>query len=391
MLSSLILLTAMSSPSQTPAGTIRFVNGANDSGLEILAKSYAEKPGNVMVSPLSIALCLAMVESGARGNTQAGIDQVLGWPVGERDAVSRAALPLADTLMNAAGEELRMDIANSVWTNRQIPIRTEFSDLVRDRFRARVTSLDFRDGKASLAAINGWVSQQTRGKIPTILDRIDAGMLMVLVNAVSFKAQWVNQFSTRNTRPLPFTGLDGKPTEVPMMAGGASVRYHKSNTSETVFLPYTAGGYGMAIVLPAKGTDFNRFVDGFDAGVFRQISEAATYERGTYTIPKWTAEFSIDLKRILSGMGMEDAFRATRADFSGMSQMPSHIDFVIHKTFIAVDEYGTEAAAVTATGMRAGSAAPRNPFTFLADRPFMYVIYHQPTGTICFAGTVVKP
>jgi len=389
MLTSLLASVLMTA--QSPISASRLVDGTNDSGMTILARSYAERPGNVMVSPLSIAMCLAMVESGARGKTRDGIDQAIGWPVADREGISASVLPVADMLMNAGGDQMRMDIANSVWTNQNIPVDASFADLVRDRFRARVTSLNFGDKVASLNAINGWVSEQTRGKIPTILDDIDAGMLMVLVNAISFKAEWAEQFSPRSTRPLPFTGLDGKTADVPMMSRGGGMRYLERPDSQTIFLPYKAGGYQMAVVLPAKGTDFPKFVAGFDAAKFREIEGAADFERGSVTLPKWKSEFRIELKKILASIGMELAFRPGAADFSGMSKVPSHIDYVIHKTFIAVDETGTEAAAVTATGMRAGSAAPRNPFTFVVDRPFMYVIFHEPSGMICFAGTVVRP
>lgn len=379
---------SMSQASQTD-----FVTGSNKMGMSLLSQSFEQKPGNVMVSPLSIGLCLAMVEAGARGQTQSQMDKVLGIPTSSRDSAVAAIPSLVETLMSAGGEKLRMDIANSVWTNRTIPIEPSFGELVQTRFRARVTSLDFSNPKDALGQINGWVNDQTRGKIPTILDRIDPGMLMVLVNAISFKANWQFPFLERLTSQKSFTYEGGKTGTVPTMLHQASVRYYKDKSVEAVTLPYSAGQYSMIILLPPKeNKNLRQFVKDMTAERLMSIYENGTGTTVAYSIPKWKAEFGIEIQEMLKKMGMPDAFDVKKADFSGMSKTPSHIDRVIHKTFIEVDEKGTEAAAVTATTSRAGSAMrPEPPKEFDADRPFMYAIVQQSTGSICFAGVVTNP
>ena len=379
---------SMSQASQTD-----FVTGSNKMGMSLLSQSFKEKPGNVMVSPLSIGLCLAMVEEGARGQTRTQMDTVLGIPTQTRDSVVAAIPDTVNALMSTGEEKMRMDIANSVWTNRTIEIEPSFSELVQSRFRARVTSLDFSNSKDALGQINGWVNDQTRGKIPTILDRIDPGMLMVLVNAISFKANWQFPFLERLTSQKSFTYQGGKTGTVPTMFHQANVRYYQDKTVEAVTLPYSAGQYSMIILLPPKDNkNLGKFVEDMTAERLMNIYENGLGAPVAYSIPKWKSDFEIELQDMLRKMGMPDAFSAAKADFSGMSKTRSHIDRVIHKTFIEVDEKGTEAAAVTATTMRAGSAMrPEPPKEFTVDRPFMYAIVQRTTGSICFAGVVTNP
>ncbi len=387
-----LLTLSLCAVAMSQAPTTKFVEGTNQLGMSLLSDAFQAKSGNVMVSPLSIGLCLAMVESGARGQTQVQMDNVMGIPASQRAAVIASIPDTVGTILAAGGEKMRMDIANSVWTNRSISIKESFADLVKDRFRARVTSLDFGNSKDALAQINGWVYDQTRGKIPTILDRIDSGMLMVLVNAISFKANWSVPFLERLTGPKPFTALNGKSKSVPTMFHEARLRYFQDKSVESISLPYNAGQYSMTIFLPPKGKDFRSFVSEMTAERVTTIFNSGSVATVAYAIPKWKSEFEIYLQDILKKKGMTNAFDAKRADFSGMSTVPSYIDFIIHKTFIEVDEKGTEAAAVTATGMRAGSAVrPEPPKEFNADRPFVYVIMQESTGTICFAGTVTNP
>lgn len=388
MLSCLTLALAALPIGQSPE--VAFVQGANRLGMAILQKQVASASGNVMVSPLSIATALALVEAAASGGTRMEIDTLLGWG-SSGEAVSRAVPHVTRLLTTAGGERARVTIVNSIWTNQRVEISRNFQAIAQERFGARVASLNFADSKGAASTINTWVSDQTNGKIKRALSGVDANTIAVIVNAVTFKATWSRPFSVERTTPQSFHGLTGGGKEVPMMTNSGSTAYGKSGAAEMLVLNYSAGGYAMAFVLPSEGTPFRQFAANFSAASFEQIRRAVTVQAGTYTIPKWKADCDLKLNNVLYDLGLRTAFDVATADFTAMTRSPMFISEVVHRTYIEVDEKGTEAGAVTAVGGTSGGGPPPTPFKFVADRPFLYFIVHQPTGMICFAGTVTNP
>jgi serpin B len=281
----------------------------------------------------------------------------------------------------------KFSIANSIWYDRKLPFNASFIEEGKQYFDAKVQALDFKSPSAA-SIINSWVSAQTNNRIPKILDCIDSSEVMFLVNAIYFRGLWQKQFDKSETLAAPFHGADGTITMVPMMARAAGVQYAATFKYEAVDLPYGNSAFAMAVVLPNKGADIDAFAQSFNQSKWNSVVSSFGASDRKVFLPRFRMEWTRLLNDDLQRLGMRLAFSS--GDFTRMSPVrPSLvITRVLQKTFVDVDEEGTEAAAAAVTRVALGIES--HPAAFRADRPFLVVIRDRLSGAILFIGKIAK-
>jgi serine protease inhibitor len=370
----------------------QLIGASNSFAFDILRETVLDQPGhNIFLSPLSASLALGMTLNGARGETQDEMRAVLGYGSTAMDEVNAAYRTLIDLLLDLdAGVDMR--IANSVWAREGFPVHPSFHETVSRYFDATAATLDFSRPGAS-ATINRWVEEKTGGMIPQIVpDPIPALVVMYLINAIYFKADWTQQFARTATRDAVFTRSDGVQRSVRMMNRTGRVLQHVDRVTGTavVELPYSRGAYAMTLVLPPAGADVDGFIATLDPATWNGWLAALEPGELALGLPRFRLEYETTMNAPLVALGMRRAFGTVPgADFSGLS--PAGRDLVIsnvfHRTFIDVNEEGTEAAAATAVEISRVSAPPAVTF----DRPFVVAIRERLTGAILFFGRIGDP
>jgi len=363
---------------------------------------YAKLPmGNAVFSPFSIATALAMTANGAAGTTARQMQEVLH--VGSLATFNRGMAALTQELAGLAGpvrladgtrDSISLASVDQLFGDRGTTWGRPFLTVLAKIYGAGMREVDFRgDPEGARESVNRWTSDQTRGRIPALLPPgvVDEMTRLVLVNALYFKAPWETPFEKSSTRTAMFHRATGGPVPVPMMTGdpeGPAV-YLEGQHFTGARLPYREGRLAMTVALPVLGAD------GDDAVLAELLGGPHALLRPgeagvAVTMPRWRYRVAVDLGRTLAALGMPDAFDARLADFSPMTtQERLHISFVLHQTYVAVDEDGTEAAAATAVGM-AHSAAIRS-HSLVLDRPFLFVVHDTAHGTPLFVGRFADP
>ncbi|QZZ23453.1 serpin family protein [Leptothermofonsia sichuanensis E412] len=345
---------------------------------------------NVFVSPSSVAIALAMVYNGANGTTQAAIAKAL-----ELNGITLAELNQANAdlqvLLQNPDPKVQLAIANSLWARQDVPLKPDFLQRNQQFYGAEINNLNFNDPQA-IKIINGWVKENTRGKIEEIVDSISPMDVLFLINAIYFKGDWTQPFDKTLTADRPFFRADGSQKSHPMMSQQGDSRYLETEQFQAVSLPYgERRRMSMYILLPKKAAPITDLYQKLTAENWQQWVTQFRSRPGSVQIPRFKLEYEIELRRALSALGMADTFDASKANFSGMSDLQTHIDQVRHKTFVEVNEEGTEAAAVTSIGIRATSATLDEPFTMVVDRPFFCAIRDNQSGSVLFMGAIVDP
>ncbi len=383
--------------SADPAEAVDAGRSINAFGLELFRRAGAAG-GNVVVSPASVALALAMARAGARGDTAAQMDTVLHDVATDAHAAWLNALDAAltgrsGTFPDTAGtpQPVALRIANAPFSQRGMTLVKAYLEGLASRFGAGLRLVDYQaDPEAARRTINAWVAEQTEQRIPELLAQgvITSDVRLALVNAIYLKAPWLTPFSPEATKPGTFTRTDGTTVEVPMMAGNLTLPYAEGTGWRAVELPYVGGSLAMTIIVPdSMGT----FETSLTPELLAEITGGLAERPVQLTFPKFGIESKVDLATTLAAMGMPLAFDPDRADFSGITtEERLFISAVIHQANIDVDEKGTEAAAATAVIMRATSE-PGEPVTLRVDRPFLFALRDVPTGTILFLGRVADP
>ena len=333
------------------------------------------KPGeNIVVSPYSAGVALSMVAEGAEGQTRVEFDNALN-----------GCLFKAEDL--GSNDTVVVKSANSVWVTDDFSIRNRYVSLLEKDFDAFITTLNFSD-PATVKAINNWCAENTNGKISEIIDRINPGTVMMLINALYFNAPWEEAFLERNTREGVFHGYAGD-VQVPMMAKTERLNYAEYQGCQMVELPYQGGRYSMYVVLPAAGMGVDQMIPYINETLYDQAMGMMAPVKVKLTMPKFKLETSLVLNKSLQEMGIRTAFTST-ADFKGIAEMGSlTLDQVKQKCYIEVSEKGTEAAAVTSVGVRLTSARPETMVSMNVDRPYLFFISDRTDGNILFAGKVM--
>mgnify|MGYP001028041898 FL=1 len=371
-----------------------------------LYHALQDEEGNLLYSPYSISLALAMTYGGARGDTEAQMAEVLHFEMPQAElhaAFNQLDLELAKK--SEADEEgnqtVQLDIANAIWAQQDYAFLPEYLDLLALNYGAGIHLSDFKtQAEETAEEINLWVSDQTHERIQDILSPDALGELtrLVLVNAIYFNATWGAPFNVEDTQPAPFYLLDGSEIQVEMMYQALDARYYAGSLSggigyQAIRLPYAGGTVAMEIIVPDAG-QFEAFEAALDWNTVEAILGGLHKVDMRLKMPKFTFRSTFALADPLKAMGMPDAFTPGTADFSGMDGTRDlNIDSVIHQAFVAVDEVGTEAAAVTVVEVVEVSMPIGEPeiIELTIDRPFIFLIRDLSSGQVLFVGRVLNP
>ncbi|MEZ0608669.1 serpin family protein [Fibrella sp. WM1] len=363
-----------------------FVSQTTDFAFDAFRRINEQAAGdNVFYSPLSLHMALGMVLNGANGSTKTELQKVLrldGQTLTDANqtyATLRQDLPAVDT-------QVKLQLANSVWYRNGFTVAPTFETVLRDTFNAQSAGLDF-DSPAALAAINGWANSNTNGLISKVVDQIAPNEVLYLLNAIYFKGNWKTQFDPARTIDAPFTLTNGTTKSVRMMRLDAELRRAFRETYTAFELPYGGGQTAMTVLLPKNGTTADGLLGTFTPAEWTQLQTAMSSGKIDIGLPKFTLKTENKLQPVLSQMGMPTAF-TDRADFTGINPNGGLLlTSVKQNAFVAVDEKGTEAAAVTTIGVGVTSA----PVPYICDRPFVFVIHEKGSGAILFMGKISNP
>ncbi len=361
-----------------------------------LYQRLRDTPGNLFFSPYSLATALTMTYAGARGNTQAQMAQVLHITLPD-SRQHAAAATLNWALYPAAKSSARLNTANALWAQRDLPLQADFVALMKQHYGAGVKPTDFKQAPdAARAAVNDWASFQTTGKITDLIPPgvITADTRLVLANAIYFKADWLLPFDKALTHDEPFFRLDGSERRVPMMfmQKPADLAYGAGDGYQAVTLEYTGTLIAMTVIVPDRGR-LDAVEANLSADWLRSSMGSMTSRKVALGLPKFRAGSTFSLADVLGQLGMTDAITPDLADFSGIDGARDlSIGAVVHKAVVEVDEKGAEAAAASAVEMRLTSIqVEEEPVSLTVDRPFLVVIHDRQTGAILFLGRVVDP
>lgn len=343
--------------------------------------------GNLMISPLSISFAMGMTVNGASGQTLTAIDSAMQFSGFTQDELNTYYNKLITDLPQL-DPNTTLSIANSIWYKQGFDVLPAFISADSNYYKAEVHALDFASPTAP-QLINNWVSSHTNGKIPTIVNSIPADQVMYLINALYFKSTWLESFDPNNTKQQPFY-LTGAPSvSTDFMTATVDINSYYDQKVTVFEMPYSNKKYSMVIVLPQKGETLNDVIPTLNQSQWQTWMSSLKPDKEPVFIPKFKFSYSADLKDALTAMGMGVAF-SDAADFSRLTTARVKISEVKHKTFIAVDETGTEAAAVTSVGVVATAAPSVNP-NFVVDHPFVFAIREMNSGLILFSGIVNNP
>ena len=371
--------------------------------------------GNSFFSPLSISMAIAALVPGACGATREELEGVLGLH-GLNGPTEESVSELLESLLNRKTTEwehssdepreverdlFTLNIATALFVQEAYPILASYRDTVTDHFRAELFSLDFKAAAEAAGHINGWVSEQTQGKIPTLVssDGLDPLTRLVLANAVYFKAAWSNPFEEWYTSPEPFflsSESGGANTvEVRMMRQDLDLRYWTDEVLgvEVVSIPYEA--MSMVVLLPGTGR-LAALEDALDAAFLDRVVAGWESTLVDLKLPRFEVRYTSQLTEVLRGLGIEAGFDPIRSDFSGVTDHPEGLSIsdVIHDAWVKVNEEGTEAAAATSMDLLCDDSSEDEPpeaIPFHIDRPFVFLIRDDETGAVLFMGRIMDP
>jgi serpin B len=387
------LLGASAAASPSRADSSPVVRGNNQFAFDLYQRLRSGE-GNLFFSPYSISTILALTSAGARGETAAQMTRVLHFPPQAQLHPSLAAL-LRQVNAGGAKKEYQLSAANALWAAKDFSFRPEFLRLARDSYGAEARNLDFAaDPEGARATINDWVEKETRDKIRDLIGRGDLrpDTRLVLTNAIYFKGKWGQPFKKDRTKDEPFRAAGGSRPRVPLMSQGARFGYAEADDFQALELPYGGKDLTMLVLLP-KDDNLAGLEGQLSAVMIDGVVGKLTLENVAVYLPRFKTAARLELGDRLKEMGMPLAF-SDRADFSGLTLSPEELKIseVIHKSFVDVNEEGTEAAAATGTRVRAGARArPRPVPVFRADHPFVYLIRDTRNGSVLFLGRLADP
>ncbi len=393
-------LARQTSPDVSAADIAAVVSG-NNAFAFALHRQLIEAGKNMMTSPYSVSTALAMTYAGARGETATQMASALQFalPQGAQDKLAPAfdavdlALQKPAACSNNPCAPFTLRLANAAWAQKGFAFESAYLDALAQSFGAGVELVDFMGAtEPARLTINQWVADATDQKILNLLapGTVDSSTRLVLTNAVYFKGAWQSPFKSTATAPSDFHLLGGETASVPTLHGELETRAVAAADCDAVELPYRDSHFSMLVVAPTAGA-FESFEQSFGVEKLSALDAAMTSRQVTLSLPKFSFQWKSSLVASLKALGLKDAFDPTQADFSGISTaMQLYFSDVIHQSYVALDEGGTEAAAATAVVM-AGSAAPTSPLAVSVDRPFLFAIRDLTTGQIVFLGRVVDP
>lgn len=365
------------------------IQNTNDFGIRLFKNlNGTAAKSNLFISPLSISMALGMTYNGSANSTKTAFEQTLGYTGMDQKDINLTYKTLLD-YFPTCDNKVTLDIANSIWYRQDFPVLQGFIDTNQKYFNAQVQPLDFND-LASKDIINKWVSDQTNAKIPSIIDEISPDHIMFLINAVYFKGLFKMTFDKSKTDNLPFTLWDGSSKQVLTMHQKASHMFFDNTVFSSIELPYSNGRYNMEIFVPKDGSTVDDIINQLTVPVWNTWLNSYTLQQEVnVSLPKFKFSYEETLNNSLSALGLGIAFTSD-ADFTNINAGGSlQISKVKHKTFVDVNEEGTEAAAVTSVDIIVTSMP--TPIFFTVDRPFLFMISEKESKSILFMGKVMEP
>ncbi len=392
----LLALSLLVTPAHAQQAAPPLVQAENAFALDLYGK-LRQQPGNLFFSPSSVSSALSMVYVGAKGGTAAEIAQVLHLPPGQSQADFLKAVPPPVTA--AQSDAFQLHTANALWGAQGYTFHHAFIASIKTSFGGALYPTDFNNPDAASGKINAWVSGQTQGKIPNLINPEDLtpDTRLVLTNAIYFKAAWNQPFDKSATDQEPFHPAPGQNVNAAMMHMTASFPLTQADGEQILTMPYRGGDAAMVVVLPTRPDGLPSLEATLTPQELTGWLSNSSSTLVDVTFPKFTSSSGFNLNAVLQSLGMENSFNPAKANFTGIASDPAHplyIGAVIHQAYIGVDESKTEAAAATAVEMLEATAeAPPEitPISFTADHPFLYLIRDNATGAILFMGRVENP
>ena len=380
----LVPVSAFAADSSAYNAAVRSINGFAFNAAALIS----EKPGDFFFSPFSVIPAVGMVYAGAKGDTAREMEAALSMSPDIHKSIYALTQDLTSELNGKNGAAL-LTSANRVWLQDEITLRPEFNSILLRDYRSTAAKMNFKsDPDKSKKIINLWVEQHTNNRIRDLIQKIEPDTKMILTNAVYFMGSWAEPFNKNKTKPTPFHVTPSDTVEVPMMMKNDDLPYGEVDGVKLLRLSYR-GRLSMLLALPDDINNMPALLKNNGLDTFNAWRKALSPHQVDLWLPKFKVEKRYELKDMLKDLGIRLAFENT-ADFSGITDDDKlKIDSVIHQTFIEVDEKKTEAAAATSiTMVKTTAVAPRElpRAEFHADRPFLYFIVDDPTGTILFMG-----
>lgn len=370
-------------PTEVPVQEETWV-GMQDFSVKLL-QATCDQEENTLVSPMSVLSALAMTANGARGETLAQMEDTLGGSVEQLNGV-----------LTGLGQEKDspLYLANSIWfaEGGRITPNPDFLQVNADYYGAGVFEAPF--DQTTVTDINRWVKEHTHGMVEEILEEIPRDTVMYLINALAFEAGWENPYQKEDVWQQAFTDQEGKVQQVSMMH--SEEQFYLRDDQAQGFIKYYQGGrYAFVALLPDKGISVLDYVEGLDGQQLKALLDNPTSVPVAVTMPKFESEMEVDLRKVLEEMGMDLPFDSAQADFTAMGTCPEgklYINQVLHKTYIEVEEKGTQGGAATVVGMNSAAAPeePKEQMVVTLDRPFVYLVVDTSSMLPVFIGTILS-
>ncbi len=362
---------------------------SNTFGFNLLREMTEDDPDStIFISPLSVSYALGMTYNGAAGGTREAMADVLGVNGIPIDEFNRSYQALTQLLF-AADPDITFGLANSIWCRAGFTPRQTFLDVNREYFDGLVRSLDFSLPTAA-DTINNWISEKTNGRINSVVSSpIERTVMLYLINAIYFNADWTTPFDSSETFQSYFTQADGSPTNCLMMRMQSTFGYAENELVKAVDLPYAGGNFLATVLIPKEGVSLNRVVDDLTLGRWAGLRSSIGSKWMSFAMPRLRLHYGDKLNNELTALGMGVAFLPDIANFDNILQNGGlYIGRVIHKTYLQVDERGTEAAGVTVVTVEVRAPGPAD---LTADHPYLFIIHEKESGAILFVGKIMTP
>jgi serpin B len=372
------------------------IQAMNTMGLHILQQMSAKEKGdgnNLLISPYSIAAAIGMAYNGSVGETRQEMAEVMGWSGLEMERVNASQAALQQLLAHP-GNGIEIGIANSMWMKDGIPVEETYKTTIQQAYEAEIRTLNGQPTQAK-EEINQWVKQHTEDMISNLMQEPpEKESLMILVNAIAFDGNWMDEFDPEYTTDDEFKVANGKALSVRMMHQTKQFQYSENEDWQAVRLPYGDGQMHLLIILPQEGRTLDEVQQQLlDAP--KRLDAGSEYRLVELSLPRFRAEYGVNLRETLQQMGMEMAFDPYAANFTKMispgPNLQAYIGQIQHRAVMEVNEQGTVAAAATMVGMEAGSAPPTDPVKMNVNRPFMVAVVDEATDAWVFAGSIYNP
>lgn len=363
----------------------------NQFGFEIFQKINAslDEPKNTMISPMSVSLALAMLYNGADGNTKKQMEDMLHKSGLTPNDINQSYKELVAAL-SSHDPKVELAISNAIFYRNSFSVKNEFITTNQNYYQAEVSGLDFSKTTETLNRVNGWVSTQTKGKIDKIIEKVNPEDIMYILNAIYFNGEWQYRFDPKETTDMSFTKEDQSVIQVPTMSIENPFKSYSHQSFQMLEMPYGSGKYSMLIFLPEPGKRTDDVISLMSAENVNDWLLKMTEQKKKVYLPKFEFKFDDSLVDEMKVLGMTDAFSEAKANLSGISDAAKLVvSEVMHKSYIKVDERGTEAAAVTGITVGVTSVGPDT--SFRVDHPFVFAIREKDTKAILFIGKVMNP